>query len=134
MLTLPSEALDRYPSAPLSIAGVSTNSSSMPGSPFFRNSGVPWIRMSVGVPNWICSSWLRVRVPPTVVAKIPRPVTSTRRSTSHVYCSGFRAMCHRLMESHAGAERITSESSWYSTWAGTIARSPTSATKSVLDG
>ena len=90
--------------------------------------------MSVGVSNWICSSWLLVNVPPTVVAKMPSPVTSTSSSTSHVYCRGLRAMCHRLIDSQAGADRVIRVSSRYNACAGTIASRPISTMNSVLDG
>ena len=53
-------------------------------------------------------------VPPTVVASTASPVTITSSSTSQLYCSGLRAICHRLSETHTGATRESSAKPTYS--------------------
>ena len=94
------------------------------------NSGLPVTRMSVPTSYRIRSVRLFSRVPPTVVARMPNPVTSTSSSTSQVYWSGLRPMCHRVMASHTGDLRTSVLNSGKAAVAGMTAASPMSATNS----
>ena len=67
------------------------------------NALIPLTRTSAATSYSILCSWLRSSVPPTVVARSPRPVTMTRSRTSQLYWSGLRAMCQRPTETHTGA-------------------------------
>ena len=53
-------------------------------------------------------------VPPTVVASTASPVTITSSSTSQLYCSGLRAICHKLSDTQTGATRESSAKPTYS--------------------
>ena len=112
------------------IAGSASYSAASLRIPPRMKSGLPVTRMSVPTSYRMRSVRLFSRVPPTVVARMPNPVTSTSSSTSHVYWSGLRPMCHRVIASHTGDRRTSVLNSGKAAVAGITAINPTSATNS----